>query len=162
MTAATLEMTGIILLNADGDRENPLNPNVTVEKAANLLARDKVEIEDWVEDKFLGPWFYPTVLRLKKYIYLAYEKLNGPPRVSKRNILIRDGRTCAYCGEHATTIDHIHPRSKGGKNTWQNLVAACQKCNHKKGNKTLAEAHERYGMVLQFKGYVPKRSQLRQ
>lgn len=160
MTAA-LAHAGIILLNADGDRTNPLSENLSIEKAARLLAREKVEIEDWIEDKYLGPWFYPKILRLREYVYIAWEKLHGAPKVSKRGVLIRDNRTCAYCGGHATTVDHVHPRSKGGTNTWTNLVASCQRCNHKKGSRDLAEVQERYGMKLLWDPYIPKRSQLR-
>lgn len=145
---------GIRLLNASYE---VLNENYRPNKAARLLALGKAVIEEADETRTFGQWLYPKVLRLVKFVQISYDKLHGPPRVSKRGVLIRDNRTCAYCGDHATTIDHVHPRSKGGKNTWQNMVAACLKCNHKKGSRTLEEC----GMTLQWKGYVPKRTQLR-
>jgi 5-methylcytosine-specific restriction endonuclease McrA len=69
-----------------------------------------------------------------------------PPRqvkFSRRNIFQRDGYRCQYCGcvpaKDSLTIDHVVPRSKGGKTTWDNIVLACLKCNMRKGDKTPAE-----------------------
>ncbi|MBC6417914.1 MAG: HNH endonuclease, partial [Prochloron sp. SP5CPC1] len=62
--------------------------------------------------------------------------------LTRRNILERDRHTCQYCryqGE-GLTLDHIIPRSRGGGDTWENLVAACVRCNIKKGNRTPKEA----------------------
>jgi len=82
--------------------------------------------------------------------------------VNKRhNIIWRDQNQCQYCGNkfciENLTIDHIIPRSKGGKNTWKNLVAACKKCNQKKGDKTPEQAN----MVLIRVPYKPKTNILR-
>lgn len=65
---------------------------------------------------------------------------------TRRYILMRDNNKCGYCGKKATTLDHIKPVSKGGKNTWENLVAACAKCNNVKADKELNEI----GMKLQI------------
>ena len=65
---------------------------------------------------------------------------------TKRHILMRDNNKCAYCGKKATTLDHGKPASKGGKNTWENLVAACARCNNVKADKELHEV----GMRLDF------------
>nr|WP_246361159.1 HNH endonuclease [Haloechinothrix aidingensis] len=51
----------------------------------------------------------------------------------------RDRCRCAYCGSKATTVDHVVPRSRGGAHTWQNCVACCSKCNHRKADRLLAE-----------------------
>jgi 5-methylcytosine-specific restriction endonuclease McrA len=153
MTAMVVRDNKIVLLNAD---MNELS-TITLQKAARLLALDKAVIVEADPVRKLGAWLYPKIIRLKEYVYIAWEKLNGPPKVSKRGVLLRDQHKCAYCGDHATTIDHVYPRSKGGKNTWQNLVAACVKCNHKKGSRTLEEAR----MTPKWKGYVPTRAQLR-
>jgi 5-methylcytosine-specific restriction endonuclease McrA len=56
-------------------------------------------------------------------------------------ILRRDGHECQYCGEHATTVDHVLPKSRGGKTHYRNLVAACWSCNQRKANRTPAEAN---------------------
>jgi len=63
-----------------------------------------------------------------------------PGQPSRRRILDRDGHTCQYCGVRATTIDHVFPASRGGGNTWTNLVAACERCNTLKGDRTPEEA----------------------
>jgi hypothetical protein len=68
-------------------------------------------------------------------------------RAGRRAILDRDGKICTYCNRPgARTIDHILPKSRGGKSTWQNLVAACGACNTAKADRTPEEA----GMVMHF------------
>jgi 5-methylcytosine-specific restriction endonuclease McrA len=69
-----------------------------------------------------------------------------PPRAVKfnrRNIYMRDSHTCQYCGRKPAkdelTIDHILPRSRGGRSTWENVALACQQCNTRKGDKLLDE-----------------------
>jgi 5-methylcytosine-specific restriction endonuclease McrA len=81
--------------------------------------------------------YLPSVIRLMRYRRV-------PSRlqiVSRRNIIIRDSGMCMYCGKKTLelTLDHIIPRSRGGLNTWENLVAACGDCNRKKGDRTPAE-----------------------
>ena len=66
-------------------------------------------------------------------------------------MLDRDGHRCGYCGGPATTIDHVRPRSRGGKNHWLNTVAACGGCNQRKGDRTPAEA----GLRLRFEPTAP-------
>jgi len=67
----------------------------------------------------------------------------------------RDRNTCAYCGQEypdrLLTIDHIHPKSRGGKNTWMNTVVSCRPCNNYKANRTPEEAD----MPLLYVPYVP-------
>lgn len=143
----------ITLLNASYE---VLSANYSANKAARLLALGKAIVQETVPDRFLGQWEYPKVLRLTYWVKVAHNKIHGPPRVSRRGVLIRDKFTCAYCGKPGTTIDHVHPRSRGGKNTWQNLVTACGSCNHKKRNRTPEEA----GMILLWKGYMPTKAQI--
>ena len=59
--------------------------------------------------------------------------------LSRRAVFTRDGQTCVYCGGSATSIDHVVPRSRGGTHTWDNVVAACRRCNHTKADRSLAE-----------------------
>lgn len=61
------------------------------------------------------------------------------PTLTYNYILMRDNRTCVYCGEYANTVDHIIPKSKGGKDAWNNLVASCRNCNAKKADSYLGE-----------------------
>lgn len=82
----------------------------------------------------------PRILRL-----LSYSRVPSiPVKLTRKNIYIRDMNTCQYCGKQFPSerlnIDHVVPRSMGGKNTWTNLVCTCQECNTKKGNRTPHEA----------------------
>ena len=78
----------------------------------------------------------PSVILLQRYVRVPNTR-HIP--VSRRGVLRRDGHKCAYCGRNANTIDHVQPKSRGGKDTWENLVACCLKCNNAKGDKTLSE-----------------------
>lgn len=81
----------------------------------------------------------PTVIRLYRYV-----KRPASPAISfnKKNILKRDVYTCQYCGRNGgerMTIDHVIPKSLGGRTVWENVVSACRACNLRKGNKPLQE-----------------------
>ncbi len=78
----------------------------------------------------------PVVVRLTRYVRVPY-----PAQVplSRRAVFTRDGSTCVYCGAAATSIDHVWPRSRGGTHSWDNVVAACRRCNHTKADRSLAE-----------------------
>lgn len=78
----------------------------------------------------------PLVVRLSRYVRVPYRSHVG---LSRRAIFARDNGRCVYCQGAAETIDHVHPRSKGGPHAWENVVAACARCNHHKGDKTLPE-----------------------
>jgi 5-methylcytosine-specific restriction endonuclease McrA len=90
----------------------------------------------------------PSVILLSRYVRIPGSR-NVP--VSRRGVLRRDGHSCAYCSRPANTIDHVQPRSKGGRDTWENLVACCFACNNRKGDKTLAEI----GWKLNFTPRMP-------
>jgi len=82
----------------------------------------------------------PLVISLFRYVG-RYDKVYGlNDEVGKNFIRQRDNFTCVYCGNYGDTVDHIFPKSRGGKNTWGNYATACQPCNGKKGNKTPEEA----------------------
>lgn len=97
------------------------------------------DLDDWVYTSFLTLQI-PRVVRSLTYMKMPVvgTKLN------RRNIYARDNNICQYCGDHFKTkdltIDHVTPKSKGGHNTWTNLVCACFGCNQKKSNKTLKES----------------------
>ena len=78
----------------------------------------------------------PTVVRLARYVRVPYRR---EVPLTRRAVLDRDGHACAYCGVRADTIDHVRPRSRGGLHVWTNVVAACARCNHRKGDRLLAE-----------------------
>lgn len=83
----------------------------------------------------------PSIIRLEKMIKRPRPRV----RLTKREVLRRDNYTCQYCGRHVPylTIDHVFPRRLGGKHSWENLVAACPSCNHRKGGRTIEQAHMR-------------------
>lgn len=129
-------MSKVLVLNASYE---PLNI-CTWRRAIVLLLKGKAE---QVEHNNNGRLIYadtplPTVIRLRHYVKIPYKEIS----LSRRNILHRDSYTCQYCGvrRHDLTIDHIIPRSRGGGDTWDNVTAACLKCNVKKGNRTPKEA----------------------
>lgn len=84
----------------------------------------------------------PTVIRV---LNLVKRKVRKSVSFSKKNILRRDNFMCQYCGDrdHPLTVDHIIPKSRGGKTIWVNVVVACKPCNMKKGNRTAREANMR-------------------
>ncbi|HTW98972.1 MAG TPA: HNH endonuclease [Acidimicrobiales bacterium] len=77
----------------------------------------------------------PAVIRLRRYHKVPYHS----SKPSRQGVLNREGHTCGYCGGRAETIDHIVPRSRGGRHIWENVVAACTGCNASKGDRLLAE-----------------------
>lgn len=78
----------------------------------------------------------PAVIVLTRYIRLPNAR-RVP--VTRRGVLRRDGFRCAYCAGSAATIDHVLPRSRGGADSWENLVACCLKCNNTKSDRTPQE-----------------------
>ncbi len=80
----------------------------------------------------------PSVIRLEKMVKRPRPRI----RLTKREVLRRDDYTCQYCGQRSPylTVDHVIPRHLGGRHAWDNLVAACPSCNHRKGGRTLEQA----------------------
>lgn len=90
----------------------------------------------------------PAVIRLRQFVKVPYRER---PTLHRRAVIARDGGQCAYCPKPASTIDHVIPKFKGGRHVWENVVAACRRCNQRKGHKTVAEA----GMTLRVTPFVP-------
>ena len=92
----------------------------------------------------------PAVIRVLNIVKRVRHK---EAAFSKKNILRRDNFTCQYCGSNSNslTVDHILPKSRGGKSNWSNVVVACKPCNVKKGNLTPSEK----GMRLHKKPSKP-------
>lgn len=78
----------------------------------------------------------PAVVRLSRYVRVPYRR--SVP-LTRRAVLHRDAQRCVYCEARADTIDHVVPRSRGGGHLWTNVVAACARCNHRKGDRLLSE-----------------------
>ncbi len=143
-------MTHCVLLNADYTFLNLVN----WKRAICLMAKGKVEVvkdsQRTVRNASGGELKVPAVMRLIKLIRTIYRT---SVTFTKRNVLIRDHFKCAYCGasKERLSIDHIIPKSRGGKMTFENCVAACKACNLEKGGRTPSEAR----MYLKFKPYQP-------
>jgi 5-methylcytosine-specific restriction endonuclease McrA len=77
----------------------------------------------------------PDVIRLTNYVRIPREAHRR--KITRRAVLARDSWTCQYCGstKAGLTVDHVIPRSRGGKSVWENIVAACPPCNRRKGNR---------------------------
>ncbi|MGL4998014.1 MAG: HNH endonuclease [Cetobacterium sp.] len=120
---------------------------VSVRKAVTMLHRGVARIHTEIENAKFGTYSVPAAVELIRYIFAKWKYDSEYRRYSKRNILERDKYICAYCGNHADTVDHINPRCLGGVSSWDNVVAACFKCNSKKGGRTPEQA----GMKLRFR-----------
>ncbi len=91
----------------------------------------------------------PVVLCLTRYVHVPQRRAVPPTR---RTVLQRDNHRCAYCGGGADTVDHVLPRSRGGRHEWSNVVAACVRCNHRKADRLLQEI----GWQLSFTPLAPR------
>ena len=154
-----MDATQQVPLNLNKPRVLVLNASyepmhiVSIKRAITLIMHEVAEVLEDSQDFIHSPSTImpvPSVIRLRKFI--------RRPRVqvvpfSRRNVLRRDFFTCQYCGSTLElTIDHVMPRSRGGRHAWDNVVTACRECNQKKGNKTPQEA----GMPLQHQPKAPK------
>jgi len=130
----------VLLLNADYE---PLNV-CDVRRAFRLVFGAKAEVVAYDHSEVVTPravYRAPSVIRLQHHIRRPRPRV----RLSRKEILARDDHACQYCGRTGTdlTLDHVVPRHRGGPHTWENLVAACKACNHRKGGKLPDEARMR-------------------
>ncbi len=145
-----LENIKVLVLNYSFE---PLN-FCTAKRAIVMLFTGRakqVECDGIMVRTFTRQFPCPTVIRLNRYIRLPYS--NGVA-FNKKNVMRRDGHACQYCGKthKELTLDHIIPRSLGGKTNWLNVVAACRICNTRKGHRNPEEV----GMKLMRKPFRPK------
>lgn len=165
MTETQLYQNRVLLLN--GSTWEPLAV-ISVMRAINLLLANKaVVVEEsgrflrTVRDKFS----VPSVIALRTYINVPRRQAHW----SRKGVLVRDNFTCVYCGvtvgqvrsgkvvtKSDLTIDHIVPKSRGGRDTWTNTACACSVCNHRKGDRLPHEA----GMKLAWEPKTPRTSYL--
>jgi 5-methylcytosine-specific restriction endonuclease McrA len=131
------------MLNAD---YMPLQ-TIGWQRAVTLYFQGKVEIVAEYEDQLIRSWKItikmPSIVRLLQFVRV----LNKQIKFSRQNIYLRDKFTCQYCGarygETDLTFDHVIPRARGGRTTWENIVTCCYACNLKKGGRTPGEARMR-------------------
>lgn len=112
-----------------------------------LLSRQKVTFVDDAVRQLIEESIQARRLELERPVIVQLlANIRIPHMIlqpTRANILLRDQDTCQYCGKHTRdlTLDHIIPRSRGGQNTWENLVASCRPCNGKKGNRFLKDVN---------------------
>ena len=138
----------VLILNQDYQPLSVCN----VRRSLLLLFLEKAEMlhnrPDYKIRTVSSEFDFPSVIRLRKYTRIPFKNIV----LTRKNVMRRDWNRCQYCGSSSDlTIDHVIPKSRNGKDTWDNLVTACNKCNHKKGNKTPSEA----GMNLKKEPYRP-------
>lgn len=127
----------VLLLNATFE---PLTA-LPMRRAVVLLVCSKADV---VHDDPSGPFIrsadfavqVPSVIRLRTFVRVPYRARVPMTRAA---LMHRDRFRCAYCGSKAETVDHVVPRSRGGEHSWENCVACCAPCNHRKADKMLNE-----------------------
>lgn len=142
-------MSRCIVLNGDYTYLN----TVSWKRAVCLVLKGKTEVLKYTNEVFrLASGDHikiPLIVKLIKVIRMIYK--NKVP-FSKRNVMVRDNYQCVYCqSKRNLTIDHIIPRSKGGKSSFENCTTACKPCNNKKGNRAPSEAR----MYMTKQAYAP-------
>lgn len=143
-TAMPLERCSALILNADFRPLSYFPLSVWPwQEAVKAIFRGSVTVISEYDREVHSPTMafrLPSVLALKEYV-----PLERSPAFTRFNVFLRDKWQCQYCGDHyktqELTFDHVIPRSKGGKTSWENIVAACRCCNTQKGNKLPDEIH---------------------
>lgn len=141
-------MRSALVLNATFE---PLSI-VTVRRAACLVLAEKAELVEHDGSELRAASYVlptPLVVRLRYMVHVPYLRRAS---LSRRAIFARDGHQCQYCGGVADSIDHVMPRSRGGRHEWENVAAACRRCNLAKRDRTPEEA----GMPLARPPRAPK------
>lgn len=129
---------------------------ISWQKAMILFFQDKIEVIREYDDTWINSpsqkFKLPSVIRLINYIF----KLPWGIKLTRTNIFVRDRGQCQYCDKRLSkgrfTIDHVIPRSKGGKTVWENLVTSCARCNTRKGDSLLKDSD----FILKNKPIQPK------
>jgi 5-methylcytosine-specific restriction endonuclease McrA len=140
----TLLKRKVLLLNASYE---PLGI-VTVPRAVRLVWKETADTIELDGDRVLRSQHFvfpcPSVIRLRSYIDVRKRRYGSGSGNMRAKIFMRDRYRCQYCGHKGTafdlSIDHILPRSRGGRTTPENLCVACRPCNSRKGDRTPAEA----------------------
>lgn len=155
----------VLLLN--GQSWEPLSV-ISIPRAINLVLAEKAVVVEQsgeflrtVRDQFP----VPSVIALRTYINVPRRQAHW----SRRGVLVRDNFTCIYCGvqpgqvmrgkllsKSDFTVDHVIPRSRGGRDNWTNTACACYACNHRKGDRLPHEA----GMKMAWEPKTPRTSYL--
>ena len=124
----------VLVLNATYE---PINV-CTVRRAAVLVLKEKAQLLERAEGPLRSERLEmdrPDVIRLITYVRVPRDAHRR--KITRKAVLARDAWTCQYCGSRkpGLTVDHVIPRSRGGKSVWENIVASCAACNRRKGNR---------------------------
>lgn len=115
---------------------------VSIKKAIRLIVKEKVEVIKNTDKELRVGFYLPKVIRLLKAINTTFNKKIP---FSKSSVFVRDNYQCQYCNKElnskSATVDHVHPVSKGGKNTFLNTVTSCKPCNNWKDDKLLSQTN---------------------
>lgn len=142
-------MSEVIVLNASYE----VLGVVPIRRAITYILHERVDVVAYHDGTIRSADFetqMPLVVAFRQYIKVPFTAKHAVAPWSRRLMLQRDSYECAYCGKSASTVDHIYPRSLGGRNEWLNTIAACLRCNGKKGSLTL----EQFGVPLRFEPKV--------
>ena len=131
-----IDMALVLVLNATYEPISVVSQRrgmtlVLSEKADSLAESDDV----WHSER--SQFNPPEVVKLRYFVKVPRRR-RAP--LHRRALFARDAHTCQYCGDAAECVDHVHPRSKGGQHTWENVVACCKRCNLAKGDRLLADS----------------------
>ena len=124
---------------------------VTARRAVVLVLKEKAEMVAsngvvFRSERLALP--APSVVRLRYFVKIPYR---AHAALTRRAVFARDAWACQYCGRAAENVDHVIPRSLGGTHTWDNVVAACRRCNSRKENRLPHDA----GLRLARNPFVP-------
>jgi 5-methylcytosine-specific restriction endonuclease McrA len=149
-------MSEVLVLNATYE----VLTSVTWQRAVTMVVTGEAVVHEADPDRQVHSQHLtvplPRVIRLVHYVFVRFRR--GGHLASKRGVLVRDKRTCVYCGRVGLTVDHVLPQSRGGGHTWENLAACCGVCNNKKADRTPEEA----GMRLRWTPWRPDSSAVAQ
>lgn len=126
------------------------------QRAITLVVTDLVDVVETHPEKVIRSAGglvipLPTIVRQRRYVHVPQAHRPRSDNATRAGIMRRDKFTCGYCGGKASTLDHVFPRSRGGADTWLNLIAACEDCNQAKGDRTPVE----WGRQLLWMPYAP-------
>ncbi|HLS76178.1 MAG TPA: HNH endonuclease [Nocardia sp.] len=152
----------VLVLNASYEALDEVGADRAVALLVNGVAETVVAREPYVPIRSQRlELALPQTIRLLRYVFLERAVVvRDDSRATMAGVLRRDGNRCGYCAGRAHTVDHIRPRSRGGPNTWDNLIACCAPCNTRKADRTPEEARMR--LLWQPKAPDPLRKRQRE
>jgi 5-methylcytosine-specific restriction endonuclease McrA len=125
---------------------------VTARRAVVLVLKEKADIIESNGVMYRSERIQiaaPSVVRLRYFVNVPYR---ARAALTRRAVFARDGWACQYCGASAENLDHVLPKSRGGLHSWENVVAACRRCNSKKENRLPHEV----GLILHRQPFAPR------